>query len=181
MKLLSRVYDFNFLTSEVDGVRFELFASSQSFLTCIVCWFESSTDVMMNWQAIQSIVSVRFKPEGGHSKWNVYLILMCPDSLEIRDKYVIQNDRYAARKIILDGLGELPDSPDVETLVNVVLLGTDLELAPVSDNSKDDIETPIAAIVKGVPSGSSVDAKEARSEMINKLIEFLSENENKKS
>lgn len=181
MKLLSRVHDFNFLTSEVDGVRFELFASSQSFLTCIVCWFESSTDVIMNWQAIQSIVSVRFKPEGGHSKWNVYLILMCPDSLEIRDKYVIQNDRYAARKIILDGLGDLPDSPDVEKLVNVALLGTDLELAPVSDNSKDDTETPIAAIVKGVPSGFSVDAKEARSETINKLIEFLSENENKKS
>ncbi|EKO3891772.1 hypothetical protein AAY53_12170 [Vibrio metoecus] len=181
MKLLSREHDFNFLTSEVDGVRFELFASSQSFLTCIVCWFESATDVMMNWQAIQSIVSVRFKPEGGHSKWNVYLIFMCPDSLEIRDKYVIQNDRYAARKIIFDGLGKLPDSPNVEKLVNITLLGTDLELTPVSDISKDDIETPIAAIVKGVPSGSSVDAKEVRSKMINKLIEFLSENENKKS
>ncbi|WP_146136225.1 ABC-three component system middle component 1 [Pseudomonas simiae] len=180
MKLLSRAHDFSFLTSEINGVRFELFASSQSFLTCIVCWFESSTAVMMNWQAIQSIVSVRFKPEGGHSKWNVYLVLMCPDSLKLRDKYVIQNDRYAARKIILDGLGELPDSPAVEKLVNVELLGADLELAPVSDNSEDDVDTPIAAIVKGVPSGASAEAKEARGAMINKLIEFLSENENQK-
>ena len=181
MKLLSKEHDFSFLTSEIDGVRFELFASRESFLTCIVCWFESSTAIMMNWQAIQSIVSVRFKPEGGHSKWNVYLVLMCPDSLKLRDKYVIQNDRYAARKIIMDGLGELPDSPSVEKLVNAALLGTDLELAPVSYNSKDDSETPIATIVKDVPSGSSVGAKEARSKMINKLIEFLSENENQKS
>jgi len=80
----------------------------------------------------------------------------------------------------LDGLGELPDSPAVEKLVNVELLGADLELAPVSDNSEDDVDTPIAAIVKGVPSGASAEAKEARGAMINKLIEFLSENENQK-
>lgn len=181
MKLLSREHDFSFLTSEIDGVRFELFTSKESFLTCIVCWFESSTSIMMNWQAIQSIISVRFKPEGGHSKWNVYLILLCPDSLNIRDKYVIQNDRYAARKIVLDGFGELLDTPEVEKLVNKELLGADLELTPISENPKDDEETPIAGMIKGVPLGSSVDAKAARGEMINKLIELVSENENQKS
>jgi len=181
MKLSNKAQDFGFLTSEFDGVRFELFTSDESFLSCVVCWFQSSIQVVAYWQELQSIVSVKFKPEGRYSKWNTYLVLLCSDRLDIRDKYVIQNDRYAARKIVLDGLGELPDINLVEKMVNVELLGSDLELKVMTDNVKEGVEVPLASLVKGAPLDATSTAKEERSAMIDKLIEFLEKNENQKS
>lgn len=157
-----------------------MYASDEAFLNCIVCWLQSANDLVNSWQAIQSIVSVKFKPEGRYAKWNIYLVLLCADKLDVKEKYVIQNDRYAARKIVLDELGVLPDSQVAEEMVNIELLGTDLELKVVSENTKEGADISIASFVKGAPSATTNAAKEERSAMINKLIEFLSNDENKK-
>ncbi|MGE6197354.1 ABC-three component system middle component 1 [Aeromonas media] len=180
MKLSNKLQDFSYLATEFEGARFELYASDEAFLNCIVCWLQSANDLVNSWQAIQSIVSVKFKPEGRYAKWNIYLVLLCVDKLDVKEKYVIQNDRYAARKIVLDGLSVLPDSQAVEKMVNIELLGTDLELKVVSENTKEGADISIASLVKGAPSATTSAAKEERVAMINKLIEFLSNDENKK-
>ncbi|MNJ37785.1 hypothetical protein D3C77_326190 [compost metagenome] len=180
MKLSNKLQDLSYLATEFEGARFELYASDEAFLNCIVCWLQSANDLVNSWQAIQSIVSVKFKPEGRYAKWNIYLVFLCADKLDVKEKYVIQNDRYAARKIVMDGLGVLPDSQAVEEMVNIELLGTDLELKVVSENTKEGADISIASFVKGAPSATTSAAKEERGAMINKLIEFLSNDENKK-
>ncbi|HDC4525826.1 hypothetical protein QTN38_009825 [Enterobacter cloacae subsp. cloacae] len=180
MKLSNKLQDFSYLATEFEGAKFELYASDEDFLNCIVCWFPSANDIVNSWQAIQSIVSVKFKPEGKYAKWNIYIVMLCADKLGIKEKYVIQNDRYAARKIVLDGLSVLPDSQEVEKMVNIELLGTDLELKVVSEKANEGADISLASLVKGAPSAATSAAKEERVAMINKLIEFLSNDENKK-
>lgn len=180
MKLSNKLQDFSYLATEFEGAKFELYASDEEFLNCIVCWLQSANDLVNSWQAIQSIVSVKFKPKGRYAKWNIYLVLLCADKLDVKEKYVIQNDRYAARKIVRDGLTVLPDSLAVEKMVNIELLGTDLELDVVSEKASEGADISIASLVKGAPSAATSAAKEERVAMINKLIEYLSNDENKK-
>lgn len=182
IKLSKKDHDFSFLVSEFEGIRFELFyAEELSFINCISCWFSSSQELTAKWKEIQSIISLKFKPESRFSRWNVYLVLLCPDSLDIRIKYVIENDRYAARKIVLDGLGSQLSIEEVETKINIELLGTDLKLQEIVPSPNSVVKLPIASLIKGTPINSTSESKVTRSKVINNLIEFYKNNEDKKS
>ncbi|MGY3945246.1 ABC-three component system middle component 1 [Aeromonas tecta] len=163
-------------------MKVELFSAKElSFINCIVCWFDSSLELVEKWKAIQSIISVRFKPEARFSKWNIYLVMLCPDSIEIQDKYVIENDRYAARKIVLDRLGKTLTTKEVETKINAELLGADLELQQTTPSLVSNIKLAIAPLIKNTPTDLTSKSKDKRGEIVNKLIEYYRQNENKKS
>lgn len=180
--LLKKDHNLDFLISEFEGLRFELFSANElSFINCIVCWFDSSQELVEKWKAIQSIISVRFKPEARFSKWNIYLVMLCPDSIDIRDKYVIENDRYAARKIVLDRLGKSLTTKEVETKINAELLGADLELQKTIPSPISNIKLAIAPLIKNAPTDSTPKSKDKRGEIVDKLIEYYRQNENKKS
>ncbi len=180
--LSKKDHDLSFLTSEFEGLRVELFSANElSFINCIVCWFDSSQELVEKWKAIQSIISFRFKPEARFSKWNIYLVMLCQDSIEMRDKYVIENDRYAARKIVLDRLGKSLTTKEVETKINVELLGTDLELEKTTPSLISNVKLAIAPLIKNAPTDLTKKSKDRRGEIVNKLIEYYKKNENKKS
>lgn len=178
--LSKKDYDLQFLTSEFEDLRFELFSADElSFINCIVCWFDSSQELVERWKAIQSIISVRFKPKARFSKWNIYLILLCPNSVDIREKYIIENDRYAARKVVLDELGKWLTTVEVEKLINIELLGADLELRTVSASTISNVKLAIAPLIKNTPTDSTSSSKDKRGEIVSKLIEYYRQNENK--
>lgn len=180
--LSKKDHDLDFITSEFEGLRFELFSADElSFINCIVCWFDSPQELVAKWKALQSIISVRFKPEARFSKWNIYLVMLCPDSVDIRDKYVIENDRYAARKIVLDGLGKQLTTEEVETKVNIELLGADLELRKTTPSPISNIKLAIAPLIKNAPIDSTSKSKDKRGEIVSKLVEYYRQNENKES
>ncbi|MGP5564992.1 ABC-three component system middle component 1 [Vreelandella alkaliphila] len=183
MKLLSKQYDLAFLSSDFDNIRFEFFASDDSlyYLTCIACWCNTAAEVISSWRAIQSLVSAYYQPPGELAKWNIYLAFFCTESLSVWDKYVIQNDKYAVRKIVLDGLNEFPDLVKAESLLNNQLLGADLKLKDKDDQAKQKTVLSINCYVSGAPLDSTEESKKKRAEIIDNMIESLGEDENKKS
>ncbi|EIM5734969.1 hypothetical protein LNQ04_003052 [Salmonella enterica] len=182
IKLSKKDHDFEFLTSEFENIKFELFYSEDlNFINCISCWFTSSQQLAKKWKEIQSIISLKFKPESRFSRWNVYLILLSPDLLDNRTKYTIENDRYAARKIVLDGLESQLSTEEVEIKINIELLGTDLKLQEIAPSLNSKVELPISSIIKDTPINLTSESKAARSKIITNLIEFYKHNEDKKS
>lgn len=182
IKLSKTDHDFGLLASDFKSIKFELFSSEElNFINCIACWFSSSQELAKKWKEIQSIISLKFKPEGRFSRWNVYLVLLSPDTLDNRMKYIIENDRYAARKIVFDGLKTQISTEDVERKINVELLGTDLKLQEIAPSPSSKVELSIAALIKGTPIDTTNESKVARSKVITNLIEFYKKNEDKKS
>jgi hypothetical protein len=179
MKLSSNPYDLTFLKSEFEEIKFELLSTADSqLLNCIVCWCETANDVITNWQAIQNLISAYFQPVGQFAQWNVYLVIFCAEELPVRVKYIIQNDKYSVRKIVLDGLDVLPDSDEAVTVVNKELLGSDLSLGRIESVVLQNINPAISDLISGAPSDMSVESKNKRASMIKNIIRFLKKDEN---
>lgn len=183
MKLSSKQHDLAFLNSEFENISFDFFASDDSLycITCIACWCKTSTEVTSNWRAIQNLVSVHHQPPGELARWNIYLAFFCKESLPIWEKYVIQNDKYSVRKIIIDGLEKLPDSTEAELILNNHLLGADLKLKDKDRRVEQEAALSMTRYISGAPLDSTGDSRRKRAEMINNIIEFLNKDENQKS
>lgn len=180
IELYKKDDNLDFLTSEFEKSRFELFSADKlSFINCIVGWFDSAEEMVEKWKAIQSIISVHFRPPARFAKWNIYLVMLCPQKVNIRDKYVIENDRYAARKIILDGLGKHLTTEEVRLKLNIELLGTDLKLRDAMPSTASKVKLGIASLIKNAPIDSTSKSKEIRGEIVSKLVEHYKKNENK--
>lgn len=126
-------------------------------------------------------MSAYYQPPGELAVWNVYLTFFCVESLPQWEKYVIENDKYAVRKLILDGIQELPNSAHAQTLINNHLLGADLELKERNMQPKLDFSLFLNVYVRGTPLGFNDTSKEERAQKINDIIKFLGKHENKES
>lgn len=178
MHLLNNPNSLKFLSSEFDGIRFELFASDNiELINCIACFCEKEHDVLSNWKEIQSLISAYFQPSGKYAKWNIYLVIFCSEAISIREKYVIENDKYAVRKVVLDNLSQLPTLDQAGTHINKELLGSDLALVASAHIEPQTIDLTVTSLVSGAPMGATTAAKEQRSSMINKIIEHLNQHE----
>lgn len=178
MKLSSNPYDLTFLKTEFEKIKFELFSTADTqLLNCIACWCETASDVVTNWQAIQNLISAYFQPRGQFAQWNVYLVIFCAEELPVRIKYIIQNDKYSVRKIILDGLHVLPDSDEAVIEVNKELLGSDLSLDRIEGVVPHNIDPAISDLISGAPSDMSVESKNKRASMIKNIIRFINKDE----
>lgn len=180
MNLSNKQYDLGFLSSEFEGIRFELFASGDDlFMSCIACWCNRASDLVSNWSSIQSLVSAYYHPPGRLAKWNIYLVIFCTELVPLHEKYVIQNDKYAARKIVLDGIERLPTLEEAEVIINNELLGADLSIQDVKTEAQQAIDMRLIDLISGIPLDMAVKSRSARSEVINNVIEFFYKNENK--
>lgn len=179
MKLLVKAVDLSFLSSHYENIEFHMFCSddSLSFISCITCICETSEVVVENWRAIQNIVSVHHQPSGGLASWNVYLVFVTVDDIPVWDKYEIENNKYAARKIILDGLREIPSLEQLAIELQKQLLGSDLTLDQ-RVNEPREAALSLSEYIRGAPLDTKVESRERRALMINKIIEFLQKNEN---
>ncbi|MGK3117230.1 hypothetical protein QZH44_05935 [Pseudomonas corrugata] len=183
MNLLSKEFDLDFLSSRFENMRFRLYVSddSISYISCIACLCDSSAGIVESWSAIQNYVSGYYQPPGELAVWNIYLAFFCVDKFPLWDKYEIENDKYAVRKIILDGQGELPSDAEVIESLSRHLLGADLVLEDSSLEPPQELSMSLEAYVRGAPLDSKVESKEARARMVNNIIEFLNSHENQKS
>lgn len=181
MKLLIQEFDFEFISSQFEGVEFRMFCSDDalSFISCIACILDTPADVVENWSAIQSVVSVYHQPSGGLAAWNVYLAFITRDHVPLWDKYEIENNKYTARKIILDGLTEIPNSAQLAVELEKQLLGSDLVLDPRVTEPREALLS-LEDYVRGAPLDQKLESREKRAEMITSIIEFLDKNENQK-
>lgn len=182
MKLLRRDCDFEFLNSEFRDIEFLMYRSddSLSYISCIVCLCSRAADIVASWRVIQNLISVHYQPQGNLASWNVYIAYMTNGKVPIWDKYQIENDKYMARKIIIDGLPSIPIHEQVGAYLDEHLLGSDLTLDPRVNESREALLS-LEEFVRGAPTDQKVESKEKRASMIKNIIELLSKNENQKS
>ncbi|CAI0838186.1 Uncharacterised protein [Serratia proteamaculans] len=182
MNLLSEEADLSFLSSQYENLRFHMFRSDDvyAFISCITCICDTSADIIDNWRAIQNLVSVHHQPSGSLASWNVYLVFVTIETVPVWEKYEIENNKYAARKIILDRLSEIISPEQLAVELQKHLLGSDLTL----DSRINEPRVALLSLeeyVRGAPLDSKTESREKRASMINNIIELLNQNENKKS
>ncbi|WP_426370279.1 ABC-three component system middle component 1 [Pseudocolwellia sp. HL-MZ7] len=179
MKLLTKESDLEFLSSEYENIQFHMLGSddSFSFISCIICVCETAQEIIENWRAIQNMVAVYHQHSGGFNAWNIYLAFVSADSVAVWEKYEIENNKFSARKIVLDGLQENLDIDQLIIELERQLFGSDLKLethpSPGEDNSTD-----LDKYYSGAPLDSKTVSKEKRALMIDKIIENLNSYEN---
>lgn len=179
MKLLTKEIDLEFLSNQFENIQFNMLRSDDhnSFISCIACVCETSNDIVRNWRAIQNMVAVYCQSSGAFDAWNMYLAFASVENVPSWEKYEIENNKFSARKIVLDGL---QDPPSLELLIIELenqLLGTDLMLENRSSQLKENL-THLENYYRGVPIDSKSESREKRALMINTIIESLNSNEN---
>lgn len=179
MKLLSEQADFRVLCEEYGNMSFHMFCSNHStqFISCIACVCEKSEDIVENWQAIQNFISVYHQPSGSLAAWNVYLAFVTSSRVPIWEKYLIQNNKFVARKIILDEYTGVPSPEQLVIELEKQLLGSDLMLNQRVDETIEPVLS-FSEYFHGIPLDSKVESKEKRALIINNLIELFHQNEN---
>lgn len=178
MKLSKKSIEIDFLITEFEDIDFDYFSSEENFLSCFTCRCNTAKEISLNWNAIQSLLSAYYKPQSKIAKWNIYIIFFCSEKLLLQDKYVIQNDKYAARKIIFDDFQYKPTLNEIEHIINNELLGCDLNLVETKKEDLLNLDPEIIKIIQGTPPDMSVRSKELRKEKIEQIIEYASRNEN---
>ena len=181
MKLSIEDFNFEFLTTEFEDLEFHMFRSNDelSYISCIVCLCKEPSTIVKNWPEIQNLVSVHHQPPGNLAAWNVYIAFVTSGGVPIWDKYQIENNKYASRKLIMDGYAELPTLEQLKLHLERQLLGADLTLDPRVTESREPLLS-LEKFVRGAPLDQKTESKEKRASMINKIIETLDKNENQK-
>jgi len=179
VKLLIKESDLEFLSAEFENIQFHMICSDDrlSFISCIVCVCETAQVIIENWRSIQNMVAVYHQHSGGFDAWNIYLVFVSFDNILPWKKYEIENNKFSARKIILDGLQETPNIDQLIIELEKQLLGSDLALEIRSSHAEQNL-TRLEKYYRGAPLDSKSESREKRALMIDKIIESLSSNEN---
>lgn len=181
MNLSSKAFDLNFLSSRFEQMTFQLFVSDDenSFISCISCSCHDAELIVENWTAIQNFISAYYQPKGEWAMWNIYLAFFCVERVPLWDKYVIENDKYAVRKLISDNLDALPNIEQIVSVLNNQLLGADLNIDRSKKEEKQEFSFFLSQYVRGTPLDGLIESKVVREQKINEIIGALEKNENK--
>lgn len=179
MKLLIKEINLEFLSTEYENFQFHMLRSDDrlSFISCIVCVCETAQDIIKNWRKIQNLIAVYHQSTGSFDAWNMYLVFVSAENVPVWEKYEIENNKFSARKIVLDELQEIPSIDQIIVELEKQLFGSDLTL----ENRSDQVEeksTHLEKYYRGAPLDSKSESREKRASMINNIIESLSRNEN---
>jgi hypothetical protein len=179
VKLLIKESDLGFLSAEFENIQFHMIRSNDhiSFISCIACVCKTSNDIVENWRAIQNMVAVYHQHSGDVDAWNMYLAFVSAANVPIWEKYEIENNKFSARKIVLDGLQEIPSIDQLIIELEKQLLGSDLKLETRPNHVEENL-THLEKYYRGIPLDSKSESREKRASIINNIIESLNSNEN---
>lgn len=78
------------------------------------------------WKTVTEFIALNFQSslKNEFSVWNVYLFFIMPDAISDELKYVIENDTFSSRKIVI--------TPEIEidAIIKEHILNTDLSITP---------------------------------------------------
>ncbi|EIO3937290.1 hypothetical protein RFA45_001070 [Vibrio vulnificus] len=179
MKLLIKEIDLGFLSDQYENIQFYMLCSDDrlSFISCIVCVCDTAYDIIENWRSIQNMVAVYHQHSGGFGAWNMYLAFVSVESIPVWEKYEIENNKFSARKIVLDDFQEIPDIEQLIIELEKQLLGSDLTLESRSFQLEEDLPY-LENYYRGAPLDSKSESRDKRALMIDKIVESLNSNEN---
>ena len=179
MKLLIKEIDLSFLSTEYPHIEFHMFCSNGdlSFISGFVCICKTSSDIVESWRSIQNLLAVHHQSSGTFDAWNMYLVLVCVENIPITEKYEIENNKFSARKIVLDEFNEAKNIDQLIIELENQLLGSDLSLES-RKFPQEEYSSSLKDYYSGAPLDSTNESKEKRALMIDKIIENLNNNEN---
>jgi hypothetical protein len=155
---------------EYEPVNFEL-GNIHSFFIL----FSATNELENNWREISNFIALHFqsKLENKFEIWNIYLFFKMPAKVESPLKYLIENDTFSSRKIIIEA------EASNEAIINEHIMNTDLLFG--ERNTDENIfqkNTTIWEALKDKPNTKKVSPSDMEAfENISNLIK-LSKNEN---
>jgi hypothetical protein len=123
------------------------------------------------------MVAVYHQHSGAFDAWNMYLAFVSAESVSVWEKYEIENNKFSARKIVLDWFEKKPRIDQLIIELEKQLLGSDLTLETRS-NHAEEYSTQLEKYYRDAPLDSKSESKEKRALMIDKIIESLNSYEN---
>ena len=78
------------------------------------------------WKTVTEFIAINFQSslKNEFSVWNIYLFFITPDSISDELKYVIENDTFSSRKIVI--------TPEIgiDAIIKEHILNTDIDINP---------------------------------------------------
>lgn len=175
MSMSIKNFDFTEIQRSFPTVNFGFYISEdQSFISCILCEFETAQSLIEQWEAIQNFVSVFHQPQAEAERWNVYLMLLCAETINIRNKYIIQNDTYVARKVVVENESVPVEGSRIIEILNNELLGFDLKFDFNRVAVECNYQSSITDLLVDTPLDASVGARSIREKKIKTLVDYIS-------
>lgn len=160
---------------------FDLFTAGDSeFISCIVCWVNTSMQLEQKWNAVQNVVALLYKTETKIARWNVYIAFFCKEKVEKPLRFAIQNDKFSARKILFDSCPEnglWHDASKALKILNHEIFEVDLSSAQNYGIKVEYSPSEFASLLKDYSSKTA----ERKIEIIKKLVAECGDDENQKS
>lgn len=171
MNFSIKTIDLSALRQEFSTINFGYFESdNDGFMRCISASFEDCEEVTKLWSDVQNMASAYLKPKGDYAKWNMYFAIFCVGKIPIPNKYTIQNDKFAMRKIIFDGFDNLPNEMEIQYALNKAILGADLRIVEFPTDQVKDPDFALTHIIKDLPLDMTAVSKETRQNAISEII-----------
>ena len=117
-------------SSHFDLYSFVSSITPQSRLSCVCIKLNEEATLDEHWERITNEIAIEFisNLKDSFSKWNCYLIFICPRAVSKEIKYKIENDKFAIRKIVIDDVKKQLTDDEVALLLNERILLSKIEL-----------------------------------------------------
>ncbi len=123
----------NDLKEEFDGISFSY--EEVNYQGKLPCFFiEIDNDKLAEtWMKISDVIAINYQSrlENEFSRWNIYLFFLVKETVVNELKYLIENDTFSSRKIVVDKLLKTED------VINQHILNADIR---IESTSKKDID-----------------------------------------
>ncbi|MCZ2722417.1 hypothetical protein O1D97_12485 [Marinomonas sp. 15G1-11] len=174
-------------SNQFDLSSFVYSITPQSRLSCICIKLNEEATLDKHWERITNEIAIEFisNLNDSFSKWNCYLIFICPKPVSKEIKYKIENDKFAIRKIVIDDVKEQLTEDGISKLLNERILSSNIRLAQnMTSNSKGDVSLSDVAnrvLNVDIPLDASDNSIKQRKSWIGEEIERIRINENQTS
>lgn len=157
--------------------------SNNSKLSCFSFQFNSEDALDIAWQNITNEIAVNYIAhlEDSFSKWNCYIVFLCSSAIPKELKYKIENNKFALRKIVIDGLERPVSAEDIIKIINNRILDLNIELKEADIKKSESLELSILSqelLLKELPLDRKDESIKARQSWINKELTRIIANEN---
>jgi hypothetical protein len=128
-----------FLRRRWPEIDFYLFKSSpDEFISCFVAVYASEGLLVETWESITSVIAAEYQQEldCAYAAWNIYLACICNEPVRKEVKYRIENDRFALRKMVLDGNAGGLSIEAIKSDLDEIILASGLQVSSAQDKTQ---------------------------------------------
>jgi hypothetical protein len=101
-------------------------------------FFETENLLNDNWESITSSIGSYYQSklddeESEFERWNIYILFIVKEQVNIQLKYKIENDKFSSRKIVQENFTRALNTDSVSELIAKHILNSDLSISELND------------------------------------------------